>query len=103
MEDAAGDKRAAAETLERINYIYLRDDKEHQKLGDLDLELNNPTGAIREYGAVLALKPVDPAGAHYRLAKAYQAAHENGKAMDEVLSSLNWRQAIATPRNFYWN
>jgi len=37
---------------------------------------------------VLALKPVDPAGTHYRLAKAYQAVHKNDDAMDEVLSSL---------------
>jgi cellulose synthase operon protein C len=88
MQEASGDKRGAAATLERINYIYLRDDKEHQMLGDLDMELGNPTGAAREYGAVIALKPVDPAGAHYKLAKAYEAAHEDGKAMDEVLSSL---------------
>ncbi len=88
MQIAAGDKRGAQTTLERINYIYLRDDKEHQMLGDLDMELGDPTGAILEYGAVIALKPVDPAGAHYKLAKAYQAAHDNAKAMDEVLSSL---------------
>ena len=88
MQIAAGDKRAAAATLEKINYIYLRDDKEHQMLGDLDMELGNPTGAIREYGAVIALKPVDPAGAHYELAKAYEATHNDAKAMDEVLSSL---------------
>jgi tetratricopeptide (TPR) repeat protein len=88
MEEEAGDKKAAAATLEKINYIYLRDEKEHQKLADLDMELGNPTGAIREYGAVLALKPVDPAGTHYKLAKAYQAAHKDADAMDEVLSSL---------------
>ncbi len=88
MQEDAGDKRGAAETLEKINYIYLRDEKEHQMLGDLDMELGNPTGAIREYGAVIALKPVDPAGAHYRLAKADEAAHRDNEAMDEVLSSL---------------
>ncbi len=88
MQIAGGDKRAAAATLEKINYIYLRDDKEHQMLGDLDMELGNPTGAIREYGAVIALKPVDPAGAHYQLARAYEEANNNAKAMDEVLSSL---------------
>jgi Tfp pilus assembly protein PilF len=88
MQEAAGDKRGAAATLERINYIYLRDDKEHQQLAELDMELGNPAGAILEYGAVIALKPVDPAGAHYHLAKAYEAVHDDGKAMDEVLSSL---------------
>jgi len=88
LEEEAGDKKAAAATLEKINYIYLRDDKAHQKLADLDMELGNPTEAIQEYNAVLALKPVDPAGTHYRLAKAYQAVHKNNEAMDEVLSSL---------------
>ncbi len=88
MQEAAGDKKGAAATLEKINYIYLRDEKEHAKLADLDMELGNTAGAIREYGAVIALKPVDPAGAHYRLAKAYQAAHQDSEAMDEVLSSL---------------
>lgn len=88
LEEESGDKRAAAATLEKINYIYLRDDKAHQKLADLDMELGNPTEAIREYNAVLALKPVDPAGTHYRLAKADQAAHKDADAMDEVLSSL---------------
>jgi tetratricopeptide (TPR) repeat protein len=88
MQIDAGDKRGAAATLERINYIYLRDDKEHQMLGDLDMQLGNPTGAVLEYGAVIALKPVDPAGAHYHLAQAYAAAHDDNKAMDEVLSSL---------------
>jgi Tfp pilus assembly protein PilF len=87
-QEAAGDKRAAAATLEKINYIYLRDDKEHQMLADLDMDLGNISGAIREYGAVIALKPVDPAGAHYKLAKAYAAAHDDDKAMDEVLNSL---------------
>jgi Tfp pilus assembly protein PilF len=88
LQEEAGDKRGAVATLEKINYIYLRDEKEHQKLADLDMELGNPTEAIREYGAVLALKTVDPAGTHYRLAKAYEAVHKNDEAMDEVLSSL---------------
>jgi tetratricopeptide (TPR) repeat protein len=88
LEEESGDKKAAVATLEKINYIYLRDEKGHQKLADLDMELGNPTEAIREYSAVLALKPVDPAGTHYRLAKAYQALHKDSDAMDEVLSAL---------------
>jgi cellulose synthase operon protein C len=88
LEQESGDKRAAVATLEKINYIYLRDEKAHQMLADLDMELGNPTEAIQEYSAVLALKPVDPAGTHYRLAKAYQAVHKDNDAMDEVLSSL---------------
>jgi Flp pilus assembly protein TadD len=88
METAAGDKRAAARTLQRMNYIYLGDDQAHQKLGDLDLELGNPAGAILEYRAVLAGKPVDPAGAHYQLARALQSAKQTADAKEEVFAAL---------------
>jgi lipopolysaccharide biosynthesis regulator YciM len=88
LEMAAGDKRAAAQTLQRINYIYLRDDQAHQKLGDLDLELGNLSGAVLEYQAVLAGKPVDPAGAHFQLAKALESAKRTAEAKDEVFAAL---------------
>ena len=88
MEGEAGDKRAAAKTLQRLNYIYLRDEQAHQKLGELDLELNNPAGAVLEYQAVLAGKPVDPAGAHFQLAKAFQAAKRTADAKEEVFAAL---------------
>ncbi len=84
----AGNKRGAVTTLERVNFIYLRDDKGHQKLGDLYMELGNPSGAIREYGAVLAMKPVDQAGSHFQLAKALQAANGPPKRREEVFSAL---------------
>ena len=88
MQIDAGDKMAARTTLLRINEIYLRDDKAHQKLGDLDLEMGDAKGAAREYSAVLALKPVDPAGAHFQLAKALAADHRTAEAKDEVFSAL---------------
>jgi Flp pilus assembly protein TadD len=88
LQIEAGNKRAAVTTLERLNFIYLRDDKGHQKLGDLDMELGNTAGAIREYGAVLAMKPVDQAGAHFQLAKALQTAKRPAEAREEVFSAL---------------
>src|SRR5215471_18862725 len=88
LEGEAGDKLAAARTLHRLNYIYLRDEQAHQKLGDLDLELNNPAGAVLEYQAVLAGKPVDPAGAHYQLARALQSAKRTADAKEEVFAAL---------------
>jgi len=52
--------------------IYLEDESAHQHLGDLDLELGNGAGAVREFQAVLAgSKPLDPAGAHFGLARAF--------------------------------
>ena len=88
LQVEAGDKRGATKTLERLNFVYVRDEHAHQKLGDLELELNNPTLAVREYQAVLADKPVDPAGAHFQLAKALQAAKRTAEARDEVFTAL---------------
>ena len=81
-------KRDAARTLERLNLIYLKDDEAHQKLGQLYMDLGNAHGAIREFQAVLAGKPIDQAGAHYQLARAFQGANRTDDARDEVLSAL---------------
>jgi tetratricopeptide (TPR) repeat protein len=86
-EEAAEPKRAAA-TLDRLNYIYPEDEELHRKLGDLWLAQNNVSGAIREYQAVLAAKPLDPAASHFQLAKAYRAAHRTEDAREQALLSL---------------
>jgi tetratricopeptide (TPR) repeat protein len=88
LQTERGQKREAAKTLDRLNMIYLGDDAAHQKLGDLDLDLGNAPGAIREYQAVLAGKPIDPAAAHYGLARAYLSAKRTADAREEVISAL---------------
>ena len=88
LQAEQGQKRAAAKTLDRLNMIYLEDDEVHQKLGDLDLDLGNAPGAIREYQAVLAGKPIDPAAAHFGLARAYVSAKRTAEAREEVISAL---------------
>jgi len=45
-------------------------------------------GAIREFSAVVAMAPLDKAGAEYDLATAYMGAGERDKAQDSVLASL---------------
>ena len=45
-------------------------------------------GAIREYQALLALKPLDQATSHYQLARAYRRANQMDEARDQVLLSL---------------
>jgi Flp pilus assembly protein TadD len=50
--------------------------------------LNNPTAAVREFRALVAMPPVDPAGAHYELARALKQANRTDEAKDEVLSAL---------------
>ena len=88
LEAGEGREQDAAATLERLNLIYLRDEDAHKQLGDLYMDLHNSEAAIREFQAVLAVGPIDQAGAHYELARALQAAHKTGQARDEVVSAL---------------
>ena len=85
---AQGNKKEAAAVLERVNYIYPMDGAQHQQLGLLLLDLNNNAGAIREFRAVLARDPIDPAQAHFNLARAYNQDHQIEQAKDELLASL---------------
>jgi len=86
--EEAGDRKEAAEVLDRLNYIQPIDEDLHRRLGDLWLALGNTAGAIREYRAVLAKSPTDPAASHFKLAKAYRTANRPDAAKDELLLSL---------------
>lgn len=89
LQEEMGDKKAAAVTLQRVNYIYPVNDEElHRRLGDLWLAQQNYAGAIREFSAVLAGGTTDPAAAHFNIARAYVAAKQNGKAEDHLLQAL---------------
>ncbi len=93
----AGNTKEAAAVLERLNYIYPMVNAAHESLGDLWFAQGNAAGAVREFGAVVAHNPVDPAKAHYDLARAYHLNHQNEQAKDELLSALEtapgYRQA----------
>lgn len=88
LQAEAGKKAEAAATLERLNLIYPKDEELHKRLGALYMDLNNPTLAVREFGAVVAGPPIDLAGAHYDLARALKMANRVEEAKDEVLSAL---------------
>jgi cellulose synthase operon protein C len=88
LEEEAGQPRKAAAALDRLNYIYPEDQELHKRLGDLWLAQNNVPGAIREYQAVLAMKPLDQATSHYQLAEAFRQANRLDQARDEVLLAL---------------
>ncbi len=47
----AGNKKEAADVLDRLNYIYPVDGDLHQQLGELWLEQGNAAGAVREFQA----------------------------------------------------
>jgi len=88
LEVDLGQPKDAAATLDRLNFIYPEDEDLHRRLGELWLAQGNTAGAVREYTAVLALKPLDVASAEFDLAKAYLAAGDKAKAEDSVLASL---------------
>lgn len=105
----SGQKKEAAEVLDRLNYIYPLDNQAHESLGSLWLEQGNLTGAIREFRAVLAHNPIDPAQAHYDLARALSSDHQPDQAKTEVFAALeaapSFRPAqkllleLSTPQN----
>jgi tetratricopeptide (TPR) repeat protein len=88
LEEEAGDPKKAAAALDRLNYIYPEDQELHKRLGDLWLAQDNLPGAIREYQAVLATKPLDQAAAHFQLASALRKANRIEEAREQVLLSL---------------
>jgi Flp pilus assembly protein TadD len=88
LQEEAGDKKAAAATLEKLNFIYPEDQALHSKLGDLLLAEHDNAGAVREYGAVVAMKPLDMASAEFDLAEAYFAAGDKARAEESVLAAL---------------
>jgi len=88
LEEELGKPADAAATLDRLNYIYPVDEELHRHLGDLWFAQNNFKGAIREYGAVVAMQPLDKASAQYNLARAYFAAGQKDMAEEHLLASL---------------
>ena len=88
LEEELGHAKEAAATLDRINYIYPEAEGLHRHLGELWLAQGNYPGAVREYTAVVALKPLDKASAQFNLAQAYFAAGEKDKAEENVLAAL---------------
>jgi tetratricopeptide (TPR) repeat protein len=88
LEAETGKKDEAKKTLTKLLYVYPEDEGVHQKLGALLLDSADPAGAVREFQAVVDLKPADTAEAHYRLAQALAGAHRNSEAKDQVLTAL---------------
>ena len=86
--EEAGRTAEAADALNRLNFIYPMDAAAHRSLGGLWLVQGNVKGAIREFAAVVAHDPQDPAQAHFDLARAYHAAKQDEQAQEELLTAL---------------
>jgi len=75
--------------LKRLIYIFPAQDEElHKRLGNLLFEEKDFRGAVREYRAVIASKPVDPAAANLALAQAYRAANDVENAKEALFAAL---------------
>jgi tetratricopeptide (TPR) repeat protein len=89
LQEKAGQLAEAAATLDHVNEIYpVGDEDLHRRLGELWLAQKNFPGAIREYTALVAMRPLDKAGALYHLATAYFAARQLDQAEHQVLGAL---------------
>ena len=83
-----GDSAAAVTALEKVVEIVPFDVEAHQELAGLYEEVEEPQGAVRERGAILALNPTDRAEAHYRLAVALAKAGDRARARTQILRAL---------------
>jgi tetratricopeptide (TPR) repeat protein len=84
----AGKKKEAIAALERLNFIAPLDTELHELLGGLLFDSGDFKGSVREYQALVAMHPIDVAGSHYNLARAYKAAGRNDQAREEAVSAL---------------
>ncbi len=84
----SGNSTQAEKELERLNAINPLDRNLHERLGALYLATNQAPLAAREFGAVVALNPIDVAGSHYNLAMAFKAQGLIDKAREETLTAL---------------
>ena len=86
--EATGDKRGAADALERAVWIHPFAPEPHARLAALYAELGDNAKAVRERRVIVGLRPTDRADAYYRLAMALNRAGDKVGARREVLRAL---------------
>jgi tetratricopeptide (TPR) repeat protein len=86
--EEGGKLKEAEAALERLNFVNPLDADLHDKLGALYMKTSDAGAAVREYTVLVALHPIDAAGSHYNLAKAFQAQGQKDKAREEALTAL---------------
>lgn len=88
LKEAAGDGTGAIRALERAVHIYPFDEETHDRLAELAGESALYPVAVRAREALVALDPVDMAGALYQLALAHHRAGDTASARRTVLRAL---------------
>ncbi len=83
-----GDGAGAAGVLRQLAYIHPYEITDHEHLAALMEEVGDLDGAIAERRAVLALRPVDRAVAHYQIARLLHLKGDHAAARSAVLAAL---------------
>jgi cellulose synthase operon protein C len=86
--ETLGDPSGAAAALERTIYIHPYDIGLHARLAGMYAGLGERDKVVRERRAIVALRPVDQAGALFQLALALLEAGDRAAARREVLRAL---------------
>ena len=93
-----GDGAGAAEVLRQLAYIQPYEIEDHTQLAELMEALGDLDGAVAERRAVLALRPVDRAEAHYQVARLLHLNGDRAAARSAVLAALelapNYEKAL---------
>ncbi|MBW3554595.1 MAG: tetratricopeptide repeat protein [Gemmatimonadetes bacterium] len=89
------DPASAAAALDRAIHIHPFDPETHRRLAELAVALDRPQLEVRERRALVALRPVDRAGALYRLALAQRRAGDSAGARRSVMAALEIAPAFA--------
>ncbi len=93
-----GDEVGAAEVLRHLAYIHPYEITDHEHLAALMEEVGDLDGAVLERRAVLALRPVDRAEAHYQVARLLHLKGDRAAARSAVLAALeiapNYEEAL---------
>lgn len=84
----SGRQSDAAAALDRLIYVSPVDEELHRRLGDLRMAERDWNGAVREYRALIAMNPGDPADSHFQLAQALKNANRIEEAKDQLLLAL---------------
>ena len=83
-----GERKRAADTLERALYVWPFDAAVHERLAALGVALGDHPRVVRARRALVALDPVDKPEALYQLALALAEAGDASSARREVLRAL---------------
>ncbi len=87
-ESGADDPARLRPVYERIAAIDPFDGEAHAALGRMAMQRDDTDAAAREFRAVLALGPVDEAGAHTDLAESYFKGGKRAEAKKQTLAAL---------------